>query len=148
MGDLLGSFPISVRMRTKHAERLVLVCRVSQKCLKSSRILQMVSEQTSPSMMWFGDEPSRSCWACNTQGRQWQGVVVGAQGMTMSGSRQLLDEPNHIGMREILRPCRYGLHGWRKAYKNCLILPIWTRCLFFLVDHSIRSPQLNMFDLE
>ncbi|AES75910.1 hypothetical protein MTR_6g061800 [Medicago truncatula] len=28
--------------------------------------------------------------------------------MTMSGSRQLLEEPNHIGMRGIRRPCRYG----------------------------------------
>jgi len=35
-------------------------------------------------------------------------VVVGAQGTTMSGFRQLLEEPNHIGMRGILRPCRYG----------------------------------------
>jgi len=33
-------------------------------------------------------------------------VVVGAQGTTMNGSWQLLDEPNHIGMREIMRPCR------------------------------------------
>jgi hypothetical protein len=24
----------------------------------------------------------------------------------MSGSRQLIEEPNHIGMRGIMRPCR------------------------------------------
>jgi len=37
-----------------------------------------------------------------------RGVVTGAQGTTMSGSQQFLEEPNHIGMRGILRPCRYG----------------------------------------
>jgi hypothetical protein len=26
----------------------------------------MVSEQTSPSTVWFGDEPDESWWACNT----------------------------------------------------------------------------------
>ncbi|AES98206.1 hypothetical protein MTR_5g065700 [Medicago truncatula] len=36
------------------------------------------------------------------------GVVAGAQGTPMCGSRQLLEEPNHIGMRGILGPCRYG----------------------------------------
>jgi len=40
-------------------------------------------------------------------------VVVGAQGMTMSGSRQLLNEPNHIGMRRILKSCRYET-AWLK----------------------------------
>jgi len=60
-------------------------------------------------------------------------VVVGAQGMTMSGSRQLLDEPIHIGISGIMRSCRYGQHGWRRAYKNCLVLPISTRCIFFFV---------------
>jgi len=33
-------------------------------------MLQMVSEQTSPSTVWFGDEPSGSWRACNTHG--WQ----------------------------------------------------------------------------
>jgi len=28
-------------------------------------MLQVVSEQTSPSTTWFKDEPSRSWWACN-----------------------------------------------------------------------------------
>jgi len=37
------------------------------------------------------------------------GVVAGAQGTTMNGSRQLLDEPNHIGMRSIQRLCKYGI---------------------------------------
>jgi len=36
-----------------------------------------------------------------------RGVVADAQGTTMSGSRQFLEELNHIGMRGILRPCRY-----------------------------------------
>jgi len=38
-----------------------------------------------------------------------RGVVAGAQGTTMSSSQQFLEEPNHIGMRGILRPCRYGI---------------------------------------
>jgi len=37
-----------------------------------------------------------------------RGMVAGAQGTTMSGSKQFLEEPNHIGMRGILRLCRYG----------------------------------------
>jgi len=41
-----------------------------------------------------------------------------------------------------------GLHGWRKAYKNCLVLPISTRCIFFSVAHSIRTSQLSVLDLE
>jgi hypothetical protein len=36
-----------------------------------------------------------------------RGVIAGAQGMTISDSRQLIEEPNHIGMIGILRPCRY-----------------------------------------
>jgi len=36
MGDLPGSFPVSVRVMTKHAEKT----RVSQRCLKSSGMLQ------------------------------------------------------------------------------------------------------------
>jgi len=67
-------------------KRLVLVCRVSRQCLKSSEMLQMVSEQTSPSTTWFKDEPNGSWWACNTQGRRVRGVVADAQGMTISGS--------------------------------------------------------------
>jgi len=35
-------------------------------------------------------------------------MVAYAQGTTMSGSLKLLEEPNYIGMREILMPCRYG----------------------------------------
>ncbi|KEH38727.1 hypothetical protein MTR_2g079160 [Medicago truncatula] len=37
--------------------------RVSRQCLKSYVMLQMVSEQTSSSTLWFGDEPSGSWWA-------------------------------------------------------------------------------------
>ncbi|AES96808.1 hypothetical protein MTR_5g041710 [Medicago truncatula] len=33
----------------------------------------------------------------------------------MSGSRQLLDEPNHNGMRRILRSCRYGTTWMMKS---------------------------------
>jgi len=36
-------------------------------------MLQMVSEQTSPSTVWFVDEPSGSWWACNTHGWRKQG---------------------------------------------------------------------------
>jgi hypothetical protein len=59
------------------------------------------------STMWFRYEPSRIRCACNTQGWRGRGVVTGAQGITMSDSRQLLDQPNHIGMRGILRSYRY-----------------------------------------
>jgi len=38
------------------------------------------------------------------------------------------------------------LHGWRKTYKNCLVLPISTRCIFFSVIHSTRIPQLSVLD--
>jgi len=36
------------------------------------------------------------------------GVVAVAQGTIMSDSQQFLEEPNHIQMRGILRPCMYG----------------------------------------
>jgi len=45
----------------------------------------------------------------------------------------------HVGMR---------LHCWRNAYKICWVLPISTRCIFFLLTHSIRIPQLSVLDLE
>ncbi|AES73796.1 hypothetical protein MTR_3g108940 [Medicago truncatula] len=47
----------------------------------------------------------------------------------MSGSRQLLEEPNHAGMRGILRPCMYETTWLKEA-------------------HSIRTPQLSVLDLE
>jgi len=34
------------------------------------------------------------------------------------------------------------------AYKNCLVLPILTRCIFYSVAHSIRNPQLSVLELE
>jgi len=40
-------------------------------------------------------------------------VVAGAQYMTMNGFLQLLDEPNHVEMRDILKPCRYE-NAWLK----------------------------------
>jgi len=41
------------------------------------------------------------------------------------------------------------LFGWRKAYKNCLGLPISTIRIFFLVAHSKKkTPQLSVLDLE
>jgi len=39
-----------------------------------------------------------------------RGVVAGAQGTTMSGSRQLLEEPSHIRMRGTIRRVGMGLH--------------------------------------
>jgi len=56
-------------------------------------------------------------------------VVVGAQDTTMSGSRQLLEELNHIGMRGILRSCRYETTWLKEGVKkicrgqnkNCLV---------------------------
>ena len=47
-------------------KRLVLVCGVSRQSCKQSGMLHLVSEQTSPSTVWFGDEPGGSWWACNT----------------------------------------------------------------------------------
>jgi len=41
-----------------------------------------------------------------------------------------------------------GLHGWMKAYKICLVLPVSTRYILFSVAHSIRTPQLSVLDLE
>ncbi|KEH26282.1 hypothetical protein MTR_6g049250 [Medicago truncatula] len=79
----------------------------------SSELLQVVSESTSPSAVWFGDEQSRSWWAYNTQGYRGREVFAGAQGTIISGFRQLLDEPNHTGMRGIPRPCKYGT-AWLK----------------------------------
>jgi len=35
------------------------------------------------------------------------------------------------------------LHGWRKAYNNCLVLPISTRYIFFSVAQTIRTPHLS-----
>jgi len=67
----------------------------------------MVSEQTSPSTVWFGDEQAEAGGHVTPTADEDRGVVVGAQGTTMSGSQQFLEEPNHIGMREIMRPCRY-----------------------------------------
>jgi hypothetical protein len=32
------------------------------------------------------------------------------------------------------------------AYKNCLVLPISTRCIFFSVAHPIRTSQLSVLD--
>jgi len=87
MGDLLRSFLVSVPVRTKHAEKTRVGLWGQSTILKADvGMLQVVSEQTSPSTVWFGDEPSGSWWACNTQGRWRMGVVAGAQGMTMSGS--------------------------------------------------------------
>jgi len=77
-----------------------------------------------------------------------RGVVASAQDTTMSGSQQFLEKPNHIGMREILRPCRYETTWLKEGYKNCLVLPISIRCIFFLVAHSIRTPQLSVLKLE
>ncbi|KEH34207.1 hypothetical protein MTR_3g463030 [Medicago truncatula] len=57
------------------------------------------------------------------------GVISGAQGTTMSSSRQLIEEPNHIGMRGILRPCRYET-TWLKegCYKWYQSRPFQVRC--------------------
>ena len=59
------------------------------------------------STVWFRDEPSGSCGHVTPKADESRGVVAGAQGTTVSGSRQLLEEPNYTGMRGILRPCRY-----------------------------------------
>jgi len=62
--------------------------------------------------------------------------------------QQGADEPNHIGMRGILRPCSMGLHNWRKADMNCLVLPISTRFIFFSIAHYVKIPQLSVLDLK
>jgi len=45
-------------------------------------------------------------------------VVAGAQGTTMSISRQLLGEPNHTGVRGILKLCRYGTAWLREGLEE------------------------------
>ncbi|KEH17070.1 hypothetical protein MTR_0047s0050 [Medicago truncatula] len=50
-----------------------------------------------------------------------RGVVAGAPGTTMSGSRQLLEEPNDIRMRGILRPCRMYLLFGSSIHKNSTV---------------------------
>jgi len=35
-----------------------------------------------------------------------------------------------------------------RLYNNCLVLPVSTRCIFFLVAHSIRTTKLSVLDLE
>jgi len=129
-------------------KRLVLVCRVIRQCLKSSGIFQVVSKQTCPSMMWFEDKPSGSWWACNVRDwREW-GVVAGAQGMTMSGSLQLQDKQITSKWEGSRDRAGTKLSSWRKTYKNCFVLPISTKCIFFLVAQLIRTPQLSVFDLK
>jgi hypothetical protein len=41
-----------------------------------------------------------------------------------------------------------GLHGWENAYKNWITLPIWTRCVLFLVPHFKIVLLLSVFDLQ
>ncbi|KEH44213.1 hypothetical protein MTR_1g110770 [Medicago truncatula] len=91
MGDLPGSFPVSVRVRTKHAEKT----RVG---------------------LWGQSAILKAVWDVTNGIR----ADADAQGMTMSGSRHLLEEPNHIGMREILRPfdnpeSRLGCYKWYQS---------------------------------
>ena len=66
MGDLPESFPKSVRVKTKHAEKTRWFVGSVGNPESSRGCYKMVSEQTSPSTVWFGDEPSGSWWACNT----------------------------------------------------------------------------------
>jgi hypothetical protein len=40
------------------------------------------------------------------------------------------------------------LHGRRKTYQNYLILSISTKCIFFLLTHSIKTPQFSILDLD
>jgi hypothetical protein len=70
---------------------------------------------------------------------------------TRHGNARLLAtsrQPNHIGMRGILSRAGTGLHGWRKAYNNCLVLPISTKCIFFSIAQTIRTRRLSVLDLE
>jgi len=75
-------------------KRLVLVCGTSLQYLKLYSMLKVVSEQTSLVMTWFENEPNGRWWACKARDWRGRGVVTGAQGMTMSGSWQLLGESN------------------------------------------------------
>src|ERR1044072_3313179 len=62
MGDLLGSFPGNCASEDK-------ACWKDSCCYREAScqvgMLQMVSERTSPSTVWFGDEPSGRWWACD-----------------------------------------------------------------------------------
>ena len=112
------------------------------------RKLQVVSEQISPGTMWFGDEPNRSWCACNAQDWRGPGVIIGAQGMTMSDSWHLLSKPNHIGMRDLETVQIWDCMVEGRFMIFFLVLPIPTKCIFFSVAHFIRNAQLSMLDLE
>lgn len=68
MGAYLKSFSESVQVSIKHVERTRDGLWGQSQYLNSSRMLQLVSEQTSHSTMWFEDEPSESWWVCNARG--------------------------------------------------------------------------------
>src|SRR3954463_12329573 len=103
MGDLLGSFPESMRVRSKHAEK-TRVGLWGQSIIPKSvwGVTKWYQSQTSPSTMWFEDEPCGSWWACNTRGRRKRGVVA-PHGTTKAEEGKV---GRHIGMRGILRLCR------------------------------------------
>ena len=88
MGDLQGSFPEKCASEDK-ARWKDLCCY--REASRQVGMLQMVSEPTSPSTVWFGDEPSGSWWACDTRGRRGRGVIAGAvrHGQGASPSRLL-----------------------------------------------------------
>jgi len=66
MGELLGSFLVSVLVRTKHIEKTCVDLWGQSAILKAVWGVTNGIKHTSQGMMWFRDEPSRSWWACNT----------------------------------------------------------------------------------
>jgi hypothetical protein len=77
MCGLLESFSESVRVREKHVEKTHIGLWGWLAILKSSEMLQVISEQTSPRTMWFGDEPNGRWWAFTPEAdedREWTPV--------------------------------------------------------------------------
>ena len=90
----------------------MLVCRDNHR----SGMSQMVSESTSHSTLWFGDEPSESWWVVTSrarrvasdrqstrhgQGPEELGVIAGVQG---TGKKWLLAKDLVEGHRDELTP--------------------------------------------
>jgi len=122
MDDLMRSFTESVRVRTKHVEKIHCDFWGHSTILKAvCDVTSGIKADLSEYDLVQGDEPNGSWWACNTRGWEW------------SGSKQLIGK-NRITIRGILNHASMGVH--------CLVLPISTKCIFYSVALTIITLQL------